>query len=265
MEVARLTPAQARARFRRGEKAPTAGWCAGWTQANLIAVPQEYAPDLKLFAQRNPAACPLVDVGAPGAHSTRWFDGDLRTDLPGYRVYRDGLAQERSEVVEEWRADLVPFLIGCSFTFEQALQAAGVPVRHVELGRNVTMFVTDLPCEPAGRIAGPLVVSMRPIPDALVATAVEVSERFPHAHGRPVHIGNPAEIAINLDQPDFGDYVEVRPGETPVFWACGVTPQVAVMASGVPYAIGHLPGHMAVTDLPADQPPDEVRQAARPL
>lgn len=265
MEVARLTPAQARARFRRGEKVPTAGWCAGWTQANLIAVPEEYAGDLERFARLNPAACPLVDVGEPGAHSTRWFPGDLRTDLPGYRVYRDGVAQEHAEVTGQWREDLVPFLIGCSFTFEEALLAAGVPVRHLELGRNVTMFVTSIVCEPAGRISGPMVVSMRPIPDHLVPAAIEVSRRFPHAHGEPVHVGSPEEIAINLDKPDFGDFVEVRPGETPVFWACGVTPQVAIMVSGVPYAIAHLPGHMAITDLPADRPPGEVRQAARPL
>ncbi|WP_084962446.1 putative hydro-lyase [Thermoactinospora rubra] len=248
-----MTPHEARLRFRAGLRVPTAGWCPGYTQANLIAVPREYAFDLLLFAHRNPRACPLVDVGDPGATSTEHFPGDLRTDLPGYRVYRDGGCFDTGEVVAHWREDLVAFLIGCSFTFEEALRAAGVPVRHLEQGVNVPMYRTSIPCRPAGRLAGPLVVSMRPVPAGLVGVAVQVSELFPGAHGGPVHIGDPAAIGVrDLDAPDYGDPVEVRSGEVPVFWACGVTPQAAVLAGGVPYAIGHLPGHMAITDLPAD-------------
>ncbi|MFD1938141.1 putative hydro-lyase [Nonomuraea mangrovi] len=246
-----LTPAQARARFRAGERTPTAGWCEGWIQANLIAVPERLAGDLRLFAERNPQACPVLDVGEPGATSTRIFPGDLRTDLPGYRIYREGEpVADAGDVVEHWRPDLVAFLIGCSFTFEAALIRAGVPVRHVELGTNVPMYRTAVACEPAGVLRGPLVVSMRPVPERLVATAVEVSGRYPDVHGAPVHIGDPAVLGIaDLSHPDHGDSVPVRPGEVPVFWACGVTPQEAVMASGVDYAIGHLPGHMAITDL----------------
>ncbi|MFB9531945.1 putative hydro-lyase [Nonomuraea roseola] len=246
-----LTPDQARRRFRAGERRPTAGWCDGWTQANLIAVPESLAGDLKLFAERNPQACPVLDAGEPGATSTAIFNGDLRTDLPGYRVYREGRpVADLDEVVEHWRADLVPFLIGCSFTFEAALARAGVPVRHVELGVNVPMYRTSVACAPAGVLHGPLVVSMRPVPEALVATAIEVSGRYPRVHGAPVHVGDPAAIGIgDLSRPDFGDPIPVRPGEVPLFWACGVTPQQAVMASGVEYAIGHLPGHMAITDL----------------
>ena len=180
----------------------------------------------------------------------RLFPGDLRTDLPGYRIYRDGRpVADADEVVQEWRPDLVPFLLGCSFTFERALLAAGVPVRHLELGLNVPMYRTAVPCVPAGPLSGPLVVSMRPIPEELVATAIEVSGRYPRVHGAPVHAGDPAGLGIrDLGAPDFGDPVEVRPGEVPVFWACGVTPQVAVMAGGVEFAIGHLPGHMAIID-----------------
>ncbi|MGW5683556.1 putative hydro-lyase [Nonomuraea sp. NPDC003754] len=251
LPLQRLTPGEARARFRAGERTPTAGWCEGWTQANLIAVPDTLAGDLRLFAERNPQACPVLDVGEPGATSTRIFPGDLRTDLPGYRIYRDGRpVADVDDAVEHWRPDLVAFLIGCSFTFEAALMRAGVPVRHVELGVNVPMYRTAVPCRPAGALRGPLVVSMRPVPEHLVATAVEVSGRYPRVHGAPVHAGDPAELGIaDLSRPDHGDPVPVRPGEVPLFWACGVTPQEAVMASGVDYAIGHLPGHMAITDL----------------
>lgn len=250
MDVADLSPAQARERFRAGERVPTAGWCRGWAQANLIAVPKRLRYELLLFAHRNPRACPLLDVGEPGAWSTKLFSGDLRTDLPGYRLYRDGEAvADLDEVVGEWREDLVPFLIGCSFTFERALLAAGVPVRHLEAGTNVPMYVTGVPCRSTGSLSGPLVVSMRPVPGELVETAVEVSGRYPMVHGAPVHVGDPSAIGIgDLARPDYGDPVQVRAGEVPLFWACGVTPQAAVLASGVEYAIGHLPGHMAIMD-----------------
>lgn len=245
-----LTPAQARAMFRAGLRTPTAGWCRGWTQANLIAVPTNLAYDLLLFAQRNPEACPVLDVGEPGATTLSTYAGDVRTDLPAYMVYRDGeLVDQPDDVGNSWSDDLVAFLIGCSFTFESALLEAGVPIRHVEQGVNVPMYRTSLPCRPAGRLSGPLVVSMRPVPAEQVATAVRVTGRYPAVHGAPVHVGHPGRLGItDLAVPDFGDPVEVRPGEVPVFWACGVTPQAAVMASRPEFAIGHLPGHMAVTD-----------------
>lgn len=249
-DVAGLAPAGARELFRAGLREPTSGWCAGWTQANLVAVPRDLAYDLLLFAQRNPAPCPVLDVTEPGEVSSRLFAGDLRTDLPGYRVYEHGeLVAELTDVREAWRDDLVAFLIGCSFTFEDALLEAGVPVRHVEARSNVPMYSTDVECRGAGRLSGPLVVSMRPIPASQVATAVRVTSRYPAVHGAPVHVGDPARLGISdLDAPDFGDPVEVRPGEVPVFWACGVTPQAAVMRSRPPFAIGHAPGHMAITD-----------------
>ena len=255
MTVATLTPAEARARFRGGLVTPTSGWSAGWTQANLVAVPRDLAYDVLLFAQRNPAPCPVLDVTEPGEVSCRIFDGDLRTDLPSYRVYEDGEpVAEVADVRDAWRDDLVAFLIGCSFTFESALLAAGVPVRHIELGRNVPMYRTSVPCEPAGRIHGPLVVSMRPVPAGLVDLAVEVTGRYPAVHGAPVHSGDPAALGIaDLDRPDFGDPVPVRAGEVPVVWACGVTPQAAVMASRPPFAISHAPGHMLITDVPDDR------------
>ncbi|GAA1891470.1 putative hydro-lyase [Actinomadura bangladeshensis] len=245
-----LSPDQARSLFRAGLRVPTSGWCAGWTQANLISVPREDAYDLLLFAQRNPKPCPVLDVTEPGGTSASLFGGDLRTDLPGYVVYEHGEpVAEVSDATDYWRGDLVSFLIGCSFTFEDALREAGVPVRHLEQNRNVPMYRTNRMCRRAGAFGGPLVVSMRPVPAAQVADAVRVTARYPSVHGAPVHIGDPVELGVDdLDAPDFGDPVEIRVDEVPVFWACGVTPQAAVMASRPKLAIGHAPGHMAITD-----------------
>ncbi len=185
-----LAPAEARELFRGGLRVPTSGWCAGWTQANLLAVPRDLAYDFLLFAQRNPAACPVLDVTEPGAVSSPRFAGDLRTDLPAYRIYEHGeLVDEVDDVTARWRDDMVAFLIGCSFTFEDALLAAGVPVRHIEQGSNVPMYRTDVACRPAGSLSGPLVVSMRPMAASQVATAVRVTSRYPAVHGAPVHIG----------------------------------------------------------------------------
>jgi uncharacterized protein YcsI (UPF0317 family) len=246
-------PAEARRRFRAGLITPTAGWAAGFTQANLIIVPEEYAYDVLLFAQRNPKPCPVLDVADAGRPRTELAPGaDLRTDLPSYRIWREGeLTEEIADIRGCWRDDLVAFLIGCSFTFEQPLIDAGIEVRHITAGTNVPMFRTGRACRPAGRLHGPLVVSMRPIPADRVADAVRISGRFPSVHGAPVHVGDPAGLGIaDLSEPDFGAPVEVRTGEVPVFWACGVTPQAAIMASRPPFAITHSPGHMFVTDVP---------------
>ncbi|MEV1294217.1 putative hydro-lyase [Pseudonocardia sp. NPDC049635] len=245
-----LTPAQARARFRGGLVTTTSGWCAGWTQVNLIAVPREYAWDVLLFAQRNPKPCPVLDVLEPREFAGALFDGDVRTDLPRYRVYVDGELVERpTDVREHWRGDLVTFLIGCSFTFENALLTERVPVRHLEQGGTVPMYRTTRRCRSAGRMSGPLVVSMRPVPAALVDTAVSVTARYPDVHGSPVHVGDPASLGItDLDRPDHGDPVRMTGDDVPVFWACGVTPQAAVLESRLPLAITHEPGHMLVTD-----------------
>jgi uncharacterized protein YcsI (UPF0317 family) len=238
---------------RRDASGPTTGLAVGYAQANLIAVPADWAYDMLLFAQRNPKPCPVLDVTDSGSPRTVLAPGaDLRTDLPRYRVWRDGdLVAEPVDASPYWRADLVAFLIGCSFTFEGALARAGVPLRHVEQGRNVAMYVTGTRCRPAGRLHGPLVVSMRMIPAGLVDTAVRVSGLMPAVHGAPVHVGDPAGLGIDdLAQPAFGDPVDAEPGDVPVFWACGVTPQEALRASRPPFAITHAPGHMFVTDVP---------------
>jgi uncharacterized protein YcsI (UPF0317 family) len=252
-DPAMFSPAAARAAFRAGTQCPTSGWCAGYAQANLIAVPADWAYDVLLFCQRNPKPCPILDVIDAGSASTPLAaDADLRTDLPGYRVWRDGVfTEEPNEVVSLWRADLVGFLIGCSFTFETALTEAWLPLRHVEQQRNVSMYTTNRQCRPAGRLHGPMVVSMRPIPGDLVDTAVRLTARMPAVHGDPVHVGDPAALGIaDLDRPDFGDPVRADPDDIPVFWACGVTPQAAVMASRPPFAITHQPGQMFITDIP---------------
>jgi uncharacterized protein YcsI (UPF0317 family) len=245
----------ARARYRGGLVEPTAGVAPGMTQANLIALPRDWAYDFLLYAQRNPRPCPVLDVSDPGSPRTVLAeDADLRCDLPLYRVWRDGkLAEEVTDATAAWaeHPDLVTFLIGCSFTFERGLTDAGIEVRHITDKTNVPMYRTNRDCRPAGRLHGEMVVSMRPIPAGRIADAAMISGRFPAVHGAPVHVGDPAQIGIDdIMAPDFGDPVRIEPGEIPVFWACGVTPQAAVMASGVPFAITHAPGHMFITDIP---------------
>ena len=230
----------------------TAGLARGFTQANLVMLPQAQAMDFLLFCQRNPKPCPLLAVTEPGKVCPGKLapDADLRTDLPQYRVWRNGeLVDEPTEITRYWQDDFVSFLIGCSFTFEDALLRAGVPVRHIELGRNVPMYLTNLECVPAGVFHGPLVVSMRPMKPAEAVRAVQITSRFPSVHGAPVHLGLPEQIGIHdLSKPDFGDAVPIHDDELPVFWACGVTPQSAIMAARPPLVITHSPGCMFVTD-----------------
>lgn len=240
--------------MRRGDwQAPTAGLAPGFAQANLVVVPREMAYDFLVFCHRNPKPCPLIDVTDPGSPEPALAapGADLRTDLPRYRVYRGGrLEAEETEITPYWRPDLVAFLLGCSFTFEAAMQRAGLPVRHIEDGRNAAMYITSLACRPAGAFRGPVVVSMRPLPARDVPRAVLVSGRYPRAHGAPVHAGDPGAIGIrDLSRPDFGDPPRIEPGEVPVFWACGVTPQAVAQSAGVEFMITHAPGHMFLTDL----------------
>jgi uncharacterized protein YcsI (UPF0317 family) len=238
---------------RHTHQGPTAGLADGYAQANLIAVPRDWAYDVLLFTVRNPKPCPVLDVTDPGGTTTVLAgNADLMRDVPRYRIWEHGeLVAEPTDASGHWRDDLVAFLIGCSFTFESALKQAHVPLRHVEQRRNVPMYVTNRECRPAGRVHGPMVVSMRYVPADLVDTAREVTARMPAVHGDPVHVGDPAALGIDdLDRPDFGDRTDPHDGDVPVFWACGVTPQAAVVASRPPFAITHAPGHMFVTDVP---------------
>jgi uncharacterized protein YcsI (UPF0317 family) len=248
------TPEQIRAACRSGAlQGATSGLALGYVQTNLVILPRAEAFDFLLFCQRNPKPCPLIEVLDAGAIEPRCAPGaDLRHDLPGYRVYESGeLVAEPGDVAPLWRDDLVSFLIGCSFSFEAALMRAGIRLRHVDEARNVAMYLTNRDCIPAGRFAGRLVVSMRPIKAHQVALAVEVSARYPDVHGAPVHIGAPEALGIDdLARPDFGEAVAILPDEVPVFWACGVTPQAVMRASRAPFCITHIPGRMFVTDRP---------------
>jgi uncharacterized protein YcsI (UPF0317 family) len=254
LQLAQATASEVRATIRAGLwRRPTPALAEGYVQANLVVLPSRFADDFRDFCSRNSQACPLLEMTEQGsAEPKRIAPGaDLRTDVPRYRVYEAGrLAAELDDLTAIWTSDFVAFLLGCSFSFEPALLRAGIPLRHVELGRNIAMYRTNRACEPAGPFRGPLVVSMRPIPDHLVPLAEQVTGRFSKAHGAPVHIGNPAELGIrDLDQPDYGDALPVAPGETAVFWACGVTPQAAAEAARLPFMVTHAPGYMFITDL----------------
>lgn len=231
----------------------TSGMCEGYAQANLVVLPRELAFDFLLFATKNPKACPLLEVTNAGDRTLSEIaaGADIATDIPKYRIYKKGeLAGEYTNVKEFWREDLVSFLIGCSFSFEGELMGADVPVRQIEEHCNVPMYKTNIPCKSAGVFHGNMVVSMRPIPYELITRAVLVTGAMPKVHGAPIHIGAPEVIGIkDIDQPDFGDRVTIKPGEVPVFWPCGVTPQSVIMASKPDFCITHAPGHMLLTDV----------------
>jgi uncharacterized protein YcsI (UPF0317 family) len=248
-ELASLREAIRAGRFRE----TTSGCLPGRVQANLVILPVSLAADFRLFCERNPRPCPLLEETDPGDVSPRRTapSADVRTDAPRYRIYERGrLAAEVGDISSYWRDDLVTFLLGCSFTFERALTEAGIPLRHQEQGKVVPMYVTSIATSPAGIFQGPLVVSMRPVPESLVATAVAVTERFPLAHGAPVSIGGAEALGIReLARPDFGEPVEIRDGDVPLFWACGVTPQAVALRAKPELLITHAPGHMFFTDL----------------
>ncbi len=254
-QTRQLNPAQqARLLIRSGKHTRhTAGLAHGYVQGNLCILPADYAVEFAAFCQRNPKPCPLIGMSSPGDPHlpTLAQDLDIRTDLPRYRVFRDGqLIDEPTAITNIWRDDLVSFVLGCSFSFEQAMIEAGIPLRHIERGDNVAMYKTNIDTVPAGRFRGKMVVSMRPLRPADAIRAIQITSRFPNVHGAPVHIGLPELLGIaDLEQPYVGDPPHVRTDEIPVFWACGVTPQVAVEHARPPLCITHQPGAMVITDL----------------
>ena len=248
------SPKEVRERIRKGEiTGPTSGMCAGYAQANLVMLPKELAYDFLLFTQRNPKSCPILEVSDAGSRTLKKIapGADIATDIPKYRIYEKGvMTGEYTSVEQFWREDLVSFLIGCSFSFESELIEAGIEIRHNTEHCNVPMYITNIECEPAGVFHGRMVVSMRPIPYAQIVKAVTVTETLPRVHGTPIHIGDPAVIGIrDINHPDFGDSVTINPGEVPVFWPCGVTPQSVVMNTKPDFVITHAPGHMLITDV----------------
>lgn len=256
-EMRGLSAGDARAAIRSGAyRRHTAGLAAGCLQANLVILPAGNALDFMRFCQRNPKPCPLVGVTDTGDPLIRTLgaDIDLRHDLPSYNIYRDGrLDGQSGEISDLWTEDMVGFALGCSFTFEKALAAAGIPMWHIENDTTVPMFRTNIPLVPAGPFGGTMVVSMRALPKDRAGDAAEISGRFPLAHGAPVFVGDPAEIGItDISRPDWGDPAPLEDGQVAGFWACGVTPQAAVLTARLPLVITHTPGHMLITDVPED-------------
>ncbi|MEO9684542.1 MAG: putative hydro-lyase [Tateyamaria sp.] len=248
---------QVRAAIRSGSyDGHTAGLAAGKLQCNLAILPEDFALDFLRFCQRNPKPCPVVGVSDTGNPNlpTLGHNIDIRSDVSKYRIFRDGvLSGEVTDVSDVWSKDLVTVALGCSFTFENALLRNDIPVRHIETGRNVPMYRSNIDLAPAGRFSGQMVVTMRPIPEAQVAQAKEISSQFPQAHGSPIAVGDPAQIGIaDLTKPDWGDAVEIKPGEIPVYWACGVTPQNVLLDAKIPICITHSPGHMLISDVAED-------------
>ena len=254
MDDSGSSPVAVRRAIRSGRhRSHTAGLAPGYVQGNVCILPREYAEEFRDFCERNPKPCPLLAMSRPGDPRLPELgaDLDIRTDVPRYRIFVDGeLTGEVEDLRSHWRDDLVTFVLGCSFSFEEALMAAGLPLRYVEQGRNVPMYRTSVETVPAGRFRGRLVVSMRPFRPADAIRAIEITSRYPRVHGSPVHIGRPDLIGIgDLAQPWVGDPTEVRDDELPLFWACGVTPQSVVLEAKPSLCITHAPGHMLVTDL----------------
>ena len=242
-----------RKKIRDGEHTgPTSGLAGDKVQANLAILPKEYAFDFLLFAIRNSKPVPIIEVLEAGEFVSRYAkNSDIRTDIPQYNIYKNGeLTETVSDIKKYWRDDFVTFLIGCSFTFEQAILDAGISIKHIDEGRNVAMYKTNIETEPAGVFKGNTVVSMRPFKKSLVDKVTEITNEFPNMHGGPVHAGDPKEIGIrNIDKPDYGDSIEIAEDEVPVFWACGVTPQNVVLNAKPEILISHAPGHMFITDI----------------
>lgn len=249
------TPSEVR-KLIREEKitCQTSGMCDGFAQANLCILPKKYAYDFLLFCQRNQQSCPLLEVGDVGDKflKTSAANCDISKDVPKYRIWENGqLKGEYTDVSKFWRDDLVTFVIGCSFSFEAPLMAAGIDVRNISENHNVPMYLTDIDTTPAGIFSGKMVVSMRPIPYNQIVKATTITARVPKVHGAPIHIGDPSIIGIkDISKPDFGEPSTIKEGEVPVFWCCGVTPQSVVMNSKPDFCITHAPGHMLITDIP---------------
>ncbi|MEP5151922.1 putative hydro-lyase [Planktotalea sp.] len=248
---------QVRSAIRSGSySGHTAGLAAGKLQCNLAILPERYALDFLRFCQRNPKPCPVVGVSDSGDPylPTLGQDIDIRTDVSKYRIFRDGALADEVEAIDAlWADDLVTVALGCSFTFENALLRNDIPVRHIETGRNVPMYSSNIDLMPSGPFGGKMVVTMRPIPRHQIDQAREISARFPQAHGAPIAIGDPADVGISdLSQPDWGEAVEIKDGEVPVYWACGVTPQNVLLDAKLPLCITHSPGHMLIADVAED-------------
>ena len=252
-----LSPEMLRAACRDGTfDGPTSGHAPGSVQANLVILPSSYAEEFEEFCIKNPQPCPVLEVLSAGNFEVNKIapKADIRTDLPRYRVFRDGRPQfEATDILDLWNGDLVTFLLGCSFVAEDALLKAGLLLPHISETGFVPMYQTTVPCESAGRFKGTMVVSMRPFDSEEAERAADITKSYPMAHGAPIHTGDPAILGIeDVNNPEFGEPVTMSPGQVPVFWACGVTPQLAIANAKPPIAVTHAPGHMFVADITSE-------------
>ena len=252
-DLSDLTPWEFREKVRAGlYHGGTSGVCRGYVQANLVILPQKYAEDFLLFAKRNPKPCPILEYTKPGDPTTHIVaeNGNITTDLPGYRIFRNGKAVGNvNDISDIWRDDLVGFLIGCSYSFEFALMEAGLEIRCITDKNIGWAYETCIPCAPSHYFSGPIIASMRPFPADKIDLVYEVTSKLPHAHGTPIYHGDPAKIGVSIDKPYCGDLPRIEPGEVPVFWGCGVTPQLAIEHAAPDLAITHDAGHMFITDI----------------
>jgi len=248
-----MNPAQeARMAMRRGEwTGPTKHKVPGFVKCNLVILPKKDSYDFLVYCIRNPKPCPLIEVTDPGDPEPRRSapGADLRTDLPRYAIYSKGVREaDRTDVVDLWEKDSVAFMIGSGMTFDDPLERAGVPKT------NTWVLNTQVETVPAGRFFGNMVVTMRLMTPAQAIIACQLTGRFPANHGAPLHIGDPAAIGADLEKPIVGESIADLPDHlTPVFWACGVTPQQVALSSKPRLMITHAPAHSFVTDLKADQ------------
>ena len=253
------SPLAIRQKIRNGEiQTPTSGYAPGFVQCNLVILPKTYADDFEKFCQLNSRSCPLVAKSDnPGDFSLKSLGEniDIRTDIPLYRLYEHGeLIKETQDITEIWQDDFVAFLLGCSFSFEEALIAEGIEIRNITEGKNVPMFKSNIKSEPVNQFTGNMVVSMRPMPPADAEKSIDICSHYPKVHGAPIHVGDPAELGIaDVSKPDFGDTVSIKEGEVTAFWACGVTPQLAIANAKPEICITHSPGYMLITDIPNSQ------------
>ena len=249
-----MSPHEIRQAIREGKHTgPTAGLAPGYIQTNLVILPSIFANDFQIFCQKNPKPCPLLEITEPGScelHKLA-FNVDIRTDLPKYRIYQKGkLIEETTDISRWWRNDLVSFFLGCSFSFEEALRKVHLPVRHIEEKKNVPMYISNIPCQPSKLFRGNIVVTMRPFKPEQVQRVREITFPYSFSHGEPIHAGDPVDIGIDhLENPDFGEAVTLHENEIPIFWACGVTSQIAILNSGIELAITHSPGCMFISDI----------------
>lgn len=253
-----IRPYEIRQIIREGKHTgPTSGLAPGYIQTNLVILPSMFAKDFQIFCQKNPKPCPLLETTEPGVYELQKLalHVDIRTDLPKYRIYQKGqLLEEVTDIRRWWRNDLVSFFLGCSFSFEEALCKAHLPVRHIEEKKNVPMYISKIPCQPSEFFRGNMVVSMRPFKPDQIQRVREVTSPYSFSHGEPVHAGDPVDIGIDyLENPDFGEAVTLYPDEIPVFWACGVTSQLAILNSGIELAITHSPGCMFISDIQSQE------------